>query len=97
MPFDKTLFNTSVDSDKFETLQTSSSPVQSAPLETSRVLIVALGADIFVDIGEQPDVDASPSAVPAGHPIMFGVHNPGVDSVSIKSVSGAGWVTLYHV
>ncbi len=96
MAFDKTLFDTSVDADTFETLQTSTTPVVSREITTSRVLIVAVGADIFVDVGADPDVEASPAVVPAGYPIMFGIHNPGVDKVSIKTVSGAGWVTLYY-
>jgi hypothetical protein len=97
MAFDKTLHNTSVDSDLFETMATSTTPAESATLQTSRVMIVAVGADVFVDIGSEPDVETSPAAVPAGHPVMFGVHNPGVDKVSIKTVSGTGWATLYYV
>lgn len=97
MAFDRTIYNTSVDSDNFETLTTSTTAVVSQPLGTSRVLVVAVGADVFIDIGGEPDADASPAVVPAGYPIMFGVHNPGVDRVSVKTVSGTGHVTLYHL
>ena len=97
MPFDKFVHSTTVDADRFETLETSATPVTSQIIGTSRVLVVAVGADIFIDIGTSPDVATSPAVVPAGQPILFGIHNPGEDTASIRSVSGTGWVTLYQI
>jgi hypothetical protein len=97
MPFPITIFNTSVDADRFETLDVTTTPVTSQnPISGARVLIVS-NVDIYIDIGLEPDVSTSYGLVPAGTPIMYGVHNPHQDKVSIRAVSGTGVVTLYHI
>lgn len=98
MPFPITVMDTSVDADRFETLTVNTTAQTTAQAITgARVLIVA-NVDIYVDIGTDPNVDTSYSLVPAGYPIMFGVHNPYVDKVSVKTVSaGTGVVTFYHI
>lgn len=98
MPYSRTLFDTTVDPDSFETLEVSATPVTTTnPIPGCMVLVVAVGTDIFVDVGINADVEQSKSVVPAGYPIMFGITEYGA-SVSIKAVgNGTGWVTLYYL
>lgn len=97
MPFPITIFDTSVDADRFETLEvTTTAQTTANPISGARALIVS-NVDIYIDIGTDPDATTSYGLVPAGHPIMFGIHNPHQDKISIRTLSGTGVVTIYHV
>jgi hypothetical protein len=94
------LNNTTVDLDegKYETLQTSTTAQTSGAVNAGTVLIVASGADVLVDVGPTPDCTAQFAVVPVGPTgVQVWLTNPGVDKVSVRTVSGTGYVTLYAV
>lgn len=59
------------------------------------VTCVCVGADLLVDVGEQPDAAANGGVVPAGVPFNLSVI-PGQWKASFKTISGTGWVTFYY-
>lgn len=97
MPFPITVMDTSIDSDRFETLDVTTTKQTSAQAITGARVIIVSTVDVYVDIGTDPDCDTSRALVPARTEMMFGIHKPYEDRVSVKSVTDNGVVTIYHV
>lgn len=97
MPFPISIFDTSVDADRFETLEVTTTAQTSVnPISGARVLVVS-NVDVYIDVGLEPDSTTSFGLVPAGYPIMFGVHHPHEDKISVRTLVGTGVVTIYHI
>lgn len=97
MPFPITIFNTSIDADRFETLEVDATAKTTVQGITGARVVIVSTVDVYVDVGLTPDATTSYALVPARCPLMFGVHNPYDDKVSVRTVSGSGIVTVYHV